>query len=185
MYTTSDGEPEAQKQPLDAMDDVQEVTAKIPFSKKTKKLKQVARRGNIPAKPPEDWQPNGLEERIKPLLEEAAKNTHNTFNHAQKKTVVLGHPTQKVCRLTEAVIPPLKPGPSTNSFNLPLCAWKKHPLRFAVAQKQHDEQLRIGWTNKEPTSLSEWDESKDNMSIEACVVNYVRSNFVGSMYLET
>ena len=50
-------------------------------------------------------------------------------------------------------------------FDLPLSIYKRHPLRFTVAHRQHDMQLRSAWTSAHPTSIEERDSSKDNMSI--------------------
>ena len=63
------------------------------------------------------------------------------------------------------------------SFELPISIYKRHPLRFAVVHRQHGKQLRSAWTNPHPASIQDRDLSKDNVSIEACIVNYAKSDY--------
>ena len=57
-------------------------------------------------------------------------------------------------------------------FDPPISIYTRHPLRFAVAHRRHGMQLQSAWTNLHPSSVEERDSSKDNVSIEASVVNY-------------
>ena len=68
--------------------------------------------------------------------------------------------------------------------DLPISIYIRHPLRFAVAHRRHGAQLRSAWTNLHPSSIEERDSCKDNMSIEASVVNvnYCKSNFSEDEY---
>ena len=66
---------------------------------------------------------------------------------------------------------------SDGLFDLPISIYIRHPLRFTVAHRHHGMQLRSAWANPHPTSIEEHDPTKDNMSIEASVVNYCKSNF--------
>lgn len=65
---------------------------------------------------------------------------------------------------------------SDGLFDLLFSIHMKHPLRFAVAHRQHGTQLRSGWTSPHPESIDDRDPTKDNMSIEACIVNFAKSN---------
>lgn len=67
-------------------------------------------------------------------------------------------------------------------FDLPISIYIRHPLRFTVAHRHHGSQLRSAWTTAHPSSIEERDSSKDNMSIEACIVNWAKSDFPEELY---
>ena len=62
-------------------------------------------------------------------------------------------------------------------FELPISIYIRHPLRFAIARRQHGTQLRSAWTNPHPESIEDRDSFRDNMSVEACIVNFAKSNY--------
>lgn len=47
---------------------------------------------------------------------------------------------------------------SDGLFDLLFSIYMKHPLRFAVAHRQHGTQLRFGWTRAHPESINDWDQ---------------------------
>ena len=67
-------------------------------------------------------------------------------------------------------------------FDLPISLYIRHPLRFAVAHRQHGIQLRSAWTKLQPEAIEDRDPSRCNMSIEASIVNYAKSNFPDELY---
>ena len=69
-------------------------------------------------------------------------------------------------------------------FELPISLYQKHPLRFAVAHRERGRQLRSGWTTPHPEFVGDHDASVNNMSFEACIVNYAKSNYPKAFYPE-
>lgn len=82
----------------------------------------------------------------------------------------------------ECVWQHLDPKITDDLFELPISLNFRHPLRFAVAHRLHGRQLRSPWTLLKPESIKDRDPSVGNMSFEACIVYFAKSNFPSESY---
>lgn len=66
-------------------------------------------------------------------------------------------------------------------LGLPLVAGMNNGLRFSVAHRVHSMQMLTGW-KREPTSLDDRNDARNNILIESCISNYAKSHFDPSVY---
>lgn len=67
-------------------------------------------------------------------------------------------------------------------LGLPLVAWERHTFCISIAHKLHERQMRTGWTPANPDSLSQRDDSLNNILIETQVSNYLKHDFDPTTY---
>lgn len=64
----------------------------------------------------------------------------------------------------------------------PLVAWERHPFCISIARKLHKRQMKTGWTTANPDSLSQRDDTLNDILVETQASNYFKHDFDPSTY---
>lgn len=67
-------------------------------------------------------------------------------------------------------------------LNLPLTAFVRHFLRFAVGHRHHNRQMLTGWMIGSPSSIADRNDTMNNVLIESSASNYAKWDFAEPTY---